>query len=236
MFLASLLESSSPVGLKPAKFWSRIIVLMFKASQQWSRQKLCMRRLIPIASLPTSMFACCWYQTLRIQSFPVASVRNPSLLLFLFWDAFFAEFVLRLLPAFSFWIDTSTGYQLYLNLQKVELKLLSSSSEVWFGFFFPLSFYLLSFIPPWFDEEEKKKKNPSSEAPKCRPNCLYSDPDTASWDSLTQEDLSMLRDLTSPGSPVLQSLTSSADSKDSHTGLPHQTKVTCLQCCQEHVI
>lgn len=160
MFLASLLESSSPVGLKPAKFWSRIIVLMFKASQQWSRQKLCMRRLIPIASLPTSMFACCWYQTLRIQSFPVASVRNPSLLLFLFWDAFFAEFVLRLLPAFSFWIDTSTGYQLYLSLQKVELKLLSSSSEVWFGFFFPLSFYLLSFIPPWFDEEEKKKKIP----------------------------------------------------------------------------
>lgn len=49
---------------------------------------------------------------------------------------------------FSFWMDICTGYCLYLNLQKVELKLLTSSGGVCFGCFFLFLFISYPSFPP----------------------------------------------------------------------------------------
>lgn len=50
-------------------------------------------------------------------------------------------------------------------------------------------------------------------------NCFYSNPGSTSWECLTQDETPQRveRDLTSLGSPVLQSLSSSANRKDFYT-------------------
>lgn len=68
-------------------------------------------------------------------------------------------------------------------------------------------------------------------------NCVCSDSGRAGWECLTggERPWRVERDLTSPGCPVVQSLNSFPDSKDFHAFM-NQSKVTCLQCCREHIL
>lgn len=97
-FLTCLPGSSSLVGWNHQSSEDILSCSCLKTSQQWWGQQLCMRRLTQTVSLPFALHAIrhtrlslrAWSWKERICFFPVASVRNPSHLLFLsFWNAFF---------------------------------------------------------------------------------------------------------------------------------------------------
>lgn len=99
-----------------------------------------------------------WSWEERVCFFPVASVRNPSHLIFLsFWVAFF----LNLFWSFSFSLSySSSDWTLYWlpAVSQLAEKWIKAPDLFWRGLltFFPPFFFSSNLIPLWFDKEEEE--------------------------------------------------------------------------------
>lgn len=157
-----------------------------------------MRRLTPIVSSPCIhvhlllLPDCPWKFGAGKRGFVSLQVQVSELPVFL-------SCVCSRMPFSSICFELSPSLFLLLLLNKhlYWIPAVSQSAESWtkplhlfwwglLGFFFPLSFYLLSFIPSWFDVEEKKSIFGSTNMQTA--HCFYSNPDSTGWECVTWDE------------------------------------------------